>query len=79
MEYSEELFAKSANKKAMSIWLTVCIVLSGAYLLEVVKGSRTVAYYAAFVFICWIPVAVGFLVLKIKGSFGLGRLHAIQA
>lgn len=67
MEYSEELFAKSANKKAMSIWLTVCIVLSGAYLLEVVKGSRTVAYYAAFVFICWIPVAVGFLVLKIKG------------
>ena len=67
MEYSEELFAKSANKKAMSIWLTVCIALSGAYLLEVVKGSRTVAYYAAFIVICWIPVVIGFLVLKIKG------------
>ena len=43
------------------------IALSGAYLLEVVKGSRTVAYYAAFIVICWIPVVIGFLVLKIKG------------
>lgn len=28
MEYNEKYFARSANKKAMGMWLTVSIVLS---------------------------------------------------
>lgn len=67
MEYSEEQFAKSANRKAMFIWLIVCAALSGAYLLEVIKGSRTISYYITFVSFCWIPVLIGFIVLKVKG------------
>ncbi len=67
MEYSEETFAKSANKKAMLIWLVLCLTLSGAYLMEVIKGSRTIGYYITFVLICWIPFIIGLIVLKIGG------------
>ena len=30
-EYNEEYFQKSANRKAMNIWLILCLVLSAAY------------------------------------------------
>ena len=67
MEYNEKQFAKSANKKAMIIWLTLCIVLSSAYAIEIVKGLRTIGYYLVFLAICWVPFFLGLLVLKIKG------------
>lgn len=67
MEYNEEYFARSANKKAMIIWLTLGIVLSGAYAVEVMKGLRTTGYYATFLAICWIPFFIGLVILKIKG------------
>ena len=67
MEYDEKYFAKSANKKAMSMWLLLCIVLTAAYAIEVVKGLRDVSYYVVFLAICWIPFFLGLLVLKIKG------------
>ncbi len=67
MEYSEETFAKSANKKAMLIWLVLCLTLSGAYLIEVIKGSRTPGYYIVFELICWLPFLIGLIVLKIGG------------
>lgn len=34
MEYNEKYFARSANKKAMGMWLTLSIVLSAAYAVE---------------------------------------------
>lgn len=67
MNYDEEVFKKSANKKAMVMWLTLCLVLSGAYAIEIVKGLRTVSYYITFLMVCWIPFFVGLLVFKIKG------------
>lgn len=67
MKYNEKEFAKSANKKAMVMWLILCIVLSGAYAVEIVKGLRTVGYYMAFLAICWVPFFLGIAVLKIKG------------
>lgn len=67
MEYNEEYFAKSANKKAMIIWMTLGIVLSAAYVIEVMKGLRTINYYLTFVTICWVPFFVGLIVLKVKG------------
>lgn len=68
MEYNEEYFARSANRKAMVIWMTLGIVLSAAYIIEVLKGLRTIGYYISFVSICWIPFFIGLLVLKVKGS-----------
>lgn len=67
MEYNEQYFKKSANRKAMFIWMTLCIVLSGAYAIEIAKGLRTMEYYITFLSICWIPFIIGFLILKIKG------------
>lgn len=67
MEYKEEVFKKSANLKALAIWLTLCIVLSGAYAIEILKGLRTVGYYTTFLLICWIPFILGLLVLRIRG------------
>ena len=86
MEYNEEYFKKSANMKAMAIWLTLCIVLSAAYTIELIKGQKTAAYYAAFLCMCWIPFILGLIVLKIKGKssdlyrdfigFGYGFFYA---
>ncbi len=67
MEYDEKYFAKSANKKAMYMWLLLCIVLTAAYAIEVIKGLRDISYYIVFLTICWIPFFLGLLVLKIKG------------
>lgn len=67
MEYNAEYFAKSANRKAMIIWMTLGIVLSGAYVLEVVKGLRNIGYYILFLAICWLPFILGLVVMKVKG------------
>lgn len=67
MEYNEEIFKRSANRKAMIIWLTLNIVLSAAYAIEIIKGLRTTGYYTTFLLICWLPFAVGVLLLVVKG------------
>ncbi len=67
MEQNETYYAKSSNKKAMAMWIVIGIVLTAAYTIEAVKGSRTVSYYCAFLAFCWIPFAIGLVVLKIKG------------
>lgn len=67
MEYNEKQFAKSANKKAMSMWLVMSLVLSGAYALEVVKGLKTPCFYAIMEILCWGPFLFGLIVLKVKG------------
>ena len=44
MENNEKVFAKGANKKAMIMWLTMMLVLSAAYALEIVKGLKSVQF-----------------------------------
>lgn len=68
MDYNEEVFKKSANRKAMIIWLTLNIVLSAAYAIEILKGLRTVGYYMTFLAICWIPFFIGLIVLRLGGA-----------
>ena len=53
MEYNEEEFAKSANRKVMTIWLCLCVILSVAYVIEVFKGQRTVPYHILPYFCCF--------------------------
>lgn len=67
MQYDEIHFKKSANKKAMVMWLVLGIVLSAAYAIEIVKGLRTIEYYITFLAFCWLPFFFGLLVLKFKG------------
>lgn len=67
MEYNEKAFAKSANKKAMGMWMALNIVLSAAYAIEIIKGLKTVQYYLIMELICWGPFIFGLVVLKTKG------------
>lgn len=67
MEYNEEYFAKSANRKALSMWIIIGVVLSIAYSIEIIKGLRTVNYYAIFMCVCWLPIILGIIILKVKG------------
>lgn len=68
MEYSESYFKAKANKKAWAMWLAINCVLTAAYLLEVVKGLRTISYFVIFAIVCWIPFAIGSIVLAIRGK-----------
>lgn len=68
MEYNEEYFAKSANKKAMVMWAIIAIVLTITYAIEVIKGQRTILYYVMFELFCWGPFIAGLLVMKVKGA-----------
>ncbi|MBQ6812147.1 MAG: PilZ domain-containing protein [Agathobacter sp.] len=67
MKYNEREFAKKANKKAMIMWLIMSIVLSAAYVIEILKGAKTVTYFVLMELCCWVPFAFGLIVLKVKG------------
>lgn len=56
-----------ANKKARSMWLVMMTVLSAAYVLEILKGAKTVEYFINMELIAWVPVIVGQIVMKVKG------------
>lgn len=77
MEYNKERFAISANKKAMAIWCTLGIVLSGAYAIEIVKELRTIDYYLTFLAFCWVPFIAGLVFVKFKGWATGGYKHFV--
>lgn len=62
-----EFFQGRANKIVMFYWMVICLVLSAAYALEVMKEQRTPGYYAAFLAAAWVPFLIGAVVLKIRG------------
>lgn len=67
MKYNEKQFATSANKKATLMWVVMCAVLSAAYVIEIVKGLKTIEYFIIMEICCWGPIIIGLVVLKIKG------------
>ena len=67
MNYNPKEFAVRANKKAMTMWIMMSVVLSAAYVFEILKGAKTVGYYLVMEMIAWTPVIAGFIVLKIRG------------
>lgn len=67
MEYSEESFARSSNRKTMIMWILIGIILTAAYVLEVFKGLRTVSYLVVFLVLLWVPFIASLVVLKLKG------------
>lgn len=67
MNYNEKEFAKSANKKATLMWVVMCAVLSAAYVIEIIKGLKTIQYFILMELCCWVPIIIGMIVLKVKG------------
>jgi methyl-accepting chemotaxis protein len=68
MEYNEEFFKRSANKKASIVWAIMCILLSAIYCGEVVKGNVSVKLLAIMLMFCWIPYIAGAVFMRIKGA-----------
>lgn len=68
MEYNEEYFKKQANKCSLLMWTIINVILTVLYIIEVLKGGRTLPYLAVFLSVCWLPHIAGLLVLKIKGG-----------
>lgn len=56
--------AKAMNKAAVACHTVIVLVLEAAYLLEVVKGSRTVGYYLVFSLVAMLPVAIEFVLYR---------------
>lgn len=67
MEYNEAHFRKLANKKVLAVWAMICGILSVAYAIEVIKDLRTPVYFIVFLAMCWVPVAIGGVILKVRG------------
>ncbi len=67
MEHNEELFAKRANKRAMMMWLLMMVILSAAYVIEIVKGLKSIEYFLIMELCCWGPFIFGLIILKVKG------------
>ena len=54
-------YAKSENKTLIGTWSVIIVVILLAYLLEVVKGERTITYYLWMVALGLIPLAVCYI------------------
>jgi len=67
MEHNEKDFAKKANKRAMIMWFVMSVVLSAAYVIEIMKGLKEVSYFVIMEILCWGPFIFGIVVLKTKG------------
>ncbi|MBQ4284630.1 MAG: methyl-accepting chemotaxis protein [Lachnospira sp.] len=67
MQYDEEYFRKSANLKAMMMWILIDLVLTVAYIIEWTKGKRTTPYLIVFLIVCWAAVILALVFIRIKG------------
>ena len=68
MKYNEAEFAKSANKKATIMWVVMSVVLSAAYVIEIVKGLKSIEYFIFMELCCWVPIIMGQIILKTRGA-----------
>ena len=70
---------QSANKTALTCQTIICTVISLAYILEVVKGNRTLGYTLVVVLLCFVPVILARLsyAQKKDGEFAIMRIIGI--
>lgn len=52
------------NSKLLMPWMITVAVISLAYLIEVIKGERSMGYYLILLVLGWIPIVIAFLVYK---------------
>lgn len=67
MNYDEKFFLRGANKKVMIMWLSLCVMLSVAYIPQVLNGAKTWLFYGGLMAFAWIPFLTGFVILKVRG------------
>ena len=67
MNYDASVFKEKANRKARIIWLIFSILLSANYGSDTGNGLYTVNNYIIFLILCWLPVIIGEVMLRVKG------------
>lgn len=68
MEYNEELFKISANKKASIVWAVICVLLPGIYAGEIAKGRMSHTTFLMMLVFCWVPYILAIVQLRVKGK-----------
>lgn len=61
MKFSEKAYV---NRTAILGHTIIGVVLAAAYAIELLKGSRTLGYYAIFAFLCLAPVAAEWILYR---------------
>ena len=67
MNYDESVFKEKANRRARKIWLVFAILLSANYGSDTSNGLHSVPYYLTFLVLCWFPILIGEITLRVKG------------
>ena len=67
MKYDESLFKEKANRRARRIWLIFAALLSANYGADVSNHLRGTSYYIIFLTLCWLPIILGEILLRVKG------------
>ena len=73
---------KAMNRVALSCHTVLAAVLALSYLLEVIKGDRTIGYYLIFLVLAVGPVIVEFLMYKkspenVRLKYAIGVTYTI--
>ena len=76
MEYNPKEFAKRADKNTLRMWLALIAVISLAYIIEILKGLKSIEFYIVLEILCWLPFILGLISLKING-WGTKRYRMI--
>ena len=67
MNYDESVFKEKANRRARRIWLIFAILLSANYGADVANHLQSTTYYFIFLALCWLPIIIGEILLRVKG------------
>ncbi len=67
MTYDENVFKEKANRKARKIWIVFAVLLSANYGSDAAGGLYPTSSYLIFVALCWLPLILGEVLLRVKG------------
>ncbi len=67
MTYDENVFKEKANRKARKIWIVFAVLLSANYGSDAAGGLYPTSSYLIFVALCWLPLLLGEVLLRVKG------------
>lgn len=70
MEYDAELFKRSANRKAATMWGIMCLLISLFFGQQFSRGRASGGYFGFILALAWIPYILSLLELK---KFGHGN------
>lgn len=65
--YDQKYFDAKANRRAGTTWLTLMLIVTGYYGINMMVGDVTQQWYTIFCIIGWAEYLIGGIMLRIKG------------